>query len=131
MSAATRLQAHLDMLMLDMAYLRRATRQRMGGHGIPGQLRRYIYRDYGNVCVKCGETFSVDELELGHLIPAALITPGERAGYRGGYVPGNIGLWCEQCNDSQGEAMVRASDLARPDCVPLAWPALSWRKPIA
>ena len=128
-TAAMRVEDALSLLALDRVGLALATRDRLGGHGLPAQLQRWMAAEYGAICAWCGEGQPSSTLQLGHLIPANEVTPGARGGRRGGYAPANIALSCEQCNETQGDAWADPHTMARPDLVPLSWPKLSWRNP--
>lgn len=122
------LQNHLNLLKADMFSLSRATRDRLGNSKQRALLFAFIKQ--AGICVACGH--AADVLQNGHLISAYNITGQARAGYRGGYAPGNIGAMCIKCNkegpDGQGgEITWNASNLARPDLVPLIWPIWNHR----
>src|SRR6478752_4118038 len=112
-AAAHALVDALSLLALDMPALARATRNALGGHGLPAQYTRMMFAESGPICAWCGGTFALDALYLAHLIPAADITPGARGGARGGYVAPNLALSCYACNEAQGDDWADPFTMAR------------------
>jgi len=118
------LASHLTMLACDMATLAAATEERKLSHGGKALIKGWIIATYGNTCAWCGRDFPANDLQVGHLIPAESITPGARGKKRGGLVPGNIALTCKPCNNPWSSTdTADPYTMARPDLVPLAWPA--------
>lgn len=114
-----------------------STRNRLGGSR-KAILRRWAHAYAGGACMTCGKATHLDAdqhdpdaAQLGHLIPAATITPNAPRGMEGGYLAPFIANQCNECNSRLGDAPVDIGTMARPDVVPMEWPTLSRRNPVA